>query len=151
MIRAREAIDQVQRDVESALREQLPGGEGFALAAEFESLADDPLANAEETTIVVPWTWQGVNEGLLGLAPTRRPVTVRGVTVVTEGRDELMCERYVDWLPALAEAGIMISTRPIVDIRSVYSQEQIDEAPELRDALEELDRLRARSDRDRRG
>ena len=140
MIDPSEAVDMVERDVTEALSQQLPGGEGFSLPDEFASLRDDPLNNGESTALVVPWIWQGFNEGLLDLPRTGRAVTVRGVTIVTEDADgQPLCQRYPDWLTAISEAGIIISTRPIVDIREGYSEADLRAIPELNDALDQAD------------
>jgi hypothetical protein len=139
-----EAVDMVERDVSAALSDQLPGGEGFSLPEEFSAVRDDPLANGERTALVVPWSWQGFNEGLLELPRTGRPVTVRGVTIVTEDADgNPLCQRFPDWLTAISEAGIIISTRPIVDIREGYSEDDLREIPGMGDALDEIDRARS--------
>jgi|GEM_PF-3855442 len=142
MIDPNVAINAVEEDVAVALREQLPDGEGFALDDAFPGWADNPLSDSDSTAVVIPWRWDGRNAGLLGLAATRRPITVRGVTIVTEDRDELLCQRYVDWLPALSQAGIALFTRPIVELSTVYTDEELRETPELAEALDEIQRVR---------
>jgi hypothetical protein len=144
MIDPHDAREAVEHDVATALERQLPGGEGFALATDVPDLEDNPMGNEGSTAIAVPWTWHGRNEGLLGLAGTQRFVTVRGITIVTEGAGELLCQRYVDWLPVLSEAGLELSTRPIVDIRTAYDEDELRATPELAEALDEIDRLRTR-------
>ena len=114
MIEAERARDEVEKDVTGALGEQLPDGRGFALDEAFPNWLLDPLADDGSDTIAVPWTWHGRNEGLFQLAATHREVTLRGITVVTDGGTDLICQRYIDWLPALQEAGIVLYTRPIV-------------------------------------
>ena len=144
MIDPEVAIDAVAEDVAAALREQLPEGEGFHLDEAHPRLREDPLSDAEGTAVVVPWVWDGVNAGVLGLAPTNRRVQVRGVTIVTEGRDGLLCQRYVDWLPVLTQAGITIFTRPIVELATVYGEDELRRSPELAEALDEIERAKSR-------
>ena len=144
------AIEQVEADVRSALGEQLPDGEGFALDDDFAAWRDGPFANPEQTTMAVPWTWRGRNGGLLGLDATNKEVLVRGLTVVEEGDGEFLCRRYVDWLPALEQAGILLFSRPIRSIDERYGSGALDEIPEYAEAMEEIARARARVGPDQR-
>ncbi|MFL6203890.1 MAG: hypothetical protein ACJ739_00920 [Acidimicrobiales bacterium] len=137
------AIEQVEADVRSAFSEQLPEGEGFALDDDFAAWRESPFANPEQTAMAVPWTWSGRNAGLLGLDATNAEVVVRGMTVIEEdGGGSLQCRRYVDWLPALEQAGIVIFTRPIRSIDERYGTGELSGIPEYEEAMEEISRVR---------
>ena len=138
------AIEQVRADVASALGEQLPEGEGFDLDDDFDAWRDDPFQSSESTKIVVPWTWSGRNAGLFGLDATNREVVVRGITVIEEDGDEFLCRRYVDWLPVLAQAGLIIFTRPIRSIDERYGSGELSEIAEYEEALEEIRRVQGK-------
>ncbi|HUQ40662.1 MAG TPA: hypothetical protein VM030_10960 [Acidimicrobiales bacterium] len=122
MIDPFEAAALVRRDVELALVEAFPADDdgGFRLV-DVGGNDDRPLTN--ETATVVPWTWSGVHRGrtdLVPYAPTERPVTVEGVTVVTEGVEgEPEFRRFVDWLGALGQIGVSLTDRPVFDDPSV--------------------------------
>ena len=136
------AIEQVEADVRSALGEQLPDGEGFGLDQDFEAWRDEPLANPEQTGMAVPWTWHGRNAGLFGLDATNREVVVHGMTVVEEDGGTFVCRRYVDWLPAMEQAGLIMFTRPIRPIEERYEPGALDGIPEYDEAMGEIARVR---------
>jgi len=142
MIEAERARDEVQKDVEAALSEQLRPGRGFALDEVFSAWLQDPLQDDAGSVVVVPWTWHGENEGLLGLAATHREVTLRGITIVSEQGPELLCQRYVDWLPALQQAGIVLFTRPIVQSTREFAAEELADSEDLANAVDEIATLR---------
>jgi len=153
MIDIEKAKRAVRRDVTRALQDQLPAGEGWSFDQAFPEWEDNPPRNSDDSAVVVSWTWEGTNEGLLDLAPTHRPVKVRGITVVTEGPprpveeqdpdedfSELRCHRYVDWLAVLEEAGIMVYTRPIEEFDRRFRRRadlDPDDAAEVEAALAE--------------
>jgi hypothetical protein len=139
-----QALELVQIDVQSALQDQLPDGEGFALDDDFDGWRDDPFADDDQTKVVVPWTWSGLNAGLLGLDATNAPVVVRGLTIVFEDGGNHLCHRYVDWLPALAQAGIILFTRPLRSITEKYDEDELREIPEYAAAAEEIAEIRER-------
>jgi hypothetical protein len=170
MVDVSRAIKAVRFDVASALDTQLSEGEGWKVDEEFTAWEDDPPRNGDSSAVVIAWTWNGTNDGLFGLARTGRHVTVRGLTVVTDAPPDdppvdvdpdddsdfrdLRCHRYVDWLPALAQAGITLFTRPIVELDPRFRQPRepgsaddlevtavLEENPELAEALEELEVL----------
>lgn len=148
MIDPAEALDAVQTDVETALARQVRATDGFRVRDDIGGTADDPLTNADATVVVVPWEWSGTNAGLFGLDPTNRAVTVRGVTIVTEGENGLLLHRSVDWLEVMAQAGIAVNTRPIVDIRDGYDEDSLRAVPELAEAFDLADTMhRAPGDR----
>jgi hypothetical protein len=134
------AIEQVEADVRSALGEQLPDREGFAVDDEHEGWHDSPFATDDGSKVVVPWIWRGVNNGLLGLDATGKEVIVRGITVIEEDGDAFLCRRYVDWLPALEQAGIVLYTRPIRSIDQRYGPGQLSDIPEYEEAMQEIAR-----------
>ncbi len=134
------AIERVAEDVRAALGEQLPDREGFAIDDEYEGWRDTPFATADESKVVVPWVWRGVNNGLLGLDSTGKEVVVRGITVIEEDGDQFLCRRYVDWLPALEQAGIVLYTRPIRSIDQRYGPGQLSDIPEYEEAMQEIAR-----------
>ncbi len=142
MIEVDVALELVEADVRNALQEQLPDGEGFALDDAFEGWRDNPFADADHTKVVVPWTWSGRNAGLLGLDATGAPVVVRGLTVIFEDGDQHLCHRYVDWLPVLAQAGLILFTRPLRPITERYSEEDLLAIPDYRSAAEEIAAVR---------
>ncbi len=144
MIEIDQAIELVQIDVSSALQDQLPEGEGFALDEDFDGWRDDPLRDTDQTRMVVPWTWSGINAGLLGLDATGKPVVVRGVTIVTEAHGQFLCHRYVDWLPALSQAGIVLFTRPLRPITERYDEGELLEVPDYAAAAKEIAEVRER-------
>jgi hypothetical protein len=137
------AIAQVEDDVRAALREQLPDGEGFAIDTDFSEWPGAPLATEDRTAMAVPWTWSGINAGLLGLDGTGAEVVVHGLTVIEEdGPSSFLCRRYVDWLPALEMAGIIIYSRPIRSIYQRYNPDDLAAIGEYQEALEEIARVR---------
>jgi len=136
------AIDLVKADVDGALAEQLPDGEGFELDPEFDGWRDDPFASTEATKLAVPWIWHGRNAGLFGLDATNREVVVRGLTVIEEDSGSFLCRRYVDWLPVLAQAGLIIYTRPIRSIDERYGPGELTGIPEYEEAVDEIRRVR---------
>jgi hypothetical protein len=136
------AMEQVEADVRSAFTEQLPDGEGFQLDEEFDAWRDDPFQSSDTTKVVVPWTWSGRNAGLLGLDATNREVVLRGITVIEEDGDGFLCRRYVDWLPAFEQAGLVMFTRPIRSIDERYGEGELRGIPEYEEAMEEIARVR---------
>jgi hypothetical protein len=142
MIDVSVALELVEADVRNALQDQLPDGEGFAVDEQFDGWRDNPLADGDQTKVVVPWTWSGVNAGLLGLDATGAPVLVRGLTVIFEDGDDHLCHRYVDWLPVLAQAGLILFTRPLRSITERYSEEELLEIPDYQAAAEEIAAVR---------
>ena len=129
-IEPRDAVQQVALDVVTALGPLLethgdgriqPGGPFAAgLPSPFAEIPVVPLANADSTVHVVPWEWSGDDtaNGLSELGPSYRPVTIRGITIVTRFDDPDDFEgwrlfRFVDWMDAFNQAGISVSTRPI--------------------------------------
>jgi hypothetical protein len=141
MIDADRARSEVEKDVAAALGGQLPDGNGFSIDDAFPEWEVNPMADDGSNTVAVPWTWHGMNEGLLGLAATHREVTLRGVTVLTERGPDLMCQRYVDWLPALQQAGIVLFTRPIVESTRPFSADELAD-PDLKGLVDEIAALR---------
>ena len=140
------AIEQVEADVRSALGEQLPDGEGFGLDDDdFDAWRDDPFQSSDATKVVVPWTWSGRNAGLFGLDATNREVVLRGITVVEEDGDGFLCRRYVDWLPAFEQAGLVMYTRPIRSIDERYGPGELSGIPEYEEALEEIRRAHGKT------
>jgi hypothetical protein len=117
-----------------------------------------PLHDEAQEIHVVPWSWTGVDNvepdeddeqdehdvmrGLFNLGATHERVTVHGVTFVTrvQAVDDdsrgYQLYRYIDWLDVFAQAGISISTRPVVDTRTVFDEQSLREIPELRDAYD---------------
>ncbi len=144
MIDVSAALELVEADVRSALGEQLPDGDGFALEDAFDGWRDNPLADNDQTQVVVPWTWSGINAGLLGLDATGAPVMVRGLTVVFESDGTHLCHRYVDWLPALAQAGLILYTRPIRSVTDRYDERSMLQVPQYAAAAHEIAEARAR-------
>jgi hypothetical protein len=147
MIDAADALAQVELDVSNALQEQLPDGEGFALDADvYERWRDDPFTTQERTYLVVPWTWSGRNAGLLGLDGTGNEVVVNGLTVIFEDEDgAVLCQRYVDWLPALQQAGVILFTRPIRSLSERVDEDALMAIPEYADAVREIREAEERS------
>lgn len=114
------AFDAVFDDVTRVLGEVLRAADdqdGFAVAQELAAVRDDPITSAEQTYTAIPWTWSGRNEGarLLGLDPTGRRITVRGMTIVRMVDDQPILHRYIDWLDVLGQMGVAIYGRPIID------------------------------------
>ena len=139
------ALELVRADVENALREQLPDGEGYDYdRARFDGWRDNPFTNSDQTAFVVPWTWRGRNAGLLGLDATGLPVIVNGVTVVYEDGDNHLCHRYVDWLPVLQQAGLVLFTRPLRPVTEKYDEGELMEVPEYAAAAQEIAEIRER-------
>ncbi len=144
MIDPLQAVEAVREDIGAVLGRWLPAdedeadgtGAGFVVPEPFAFVGDSAIRNEEGSVAVVPWEWRGVNrEGLFDLDPTFAPVTVRGTTIVTEEGDGLVYRRYIDWLDVLAQAGVAVYTRPIVDIRHGFDVESLAEVPELGEAL----------------
>jgi hypothetical protein len=142
VIDPQQAVDAVREDLGAVLGRWLPpadeAGHGFSVPEPFAFVGESGLRNEEGSVAVVPWEWRGVNgEGLFGLDPTFAPVTVRGTTIVAEPREggELVFSRYIDWLDVLAQAGVAVYTRPIVDIRHGFDAAALAEVPEMAEAL----------------
>ena len=51
----------------------------------------------------------------MGYLPTGRTIEVRGVTIVSDRAGDPSFARFVDWVSALAELGIPLLARPVVD------------------------------------
>jgi hypothetical protein len=137
------ALELVEADVRNAFGEQLPDGEGFDVDRDFDGWRDAPFETSDHSKVVVPWTWGGRNSGLLGLDATNRDVLIHGITVIEEDGGSFLCRRYVDWLPALGQAGILLDTRPIRPIDERYGPGELSAIPEYEEALEEIARVRA--------
>ena len=119
------ALELVQQDVTAALTKWLEpqaDGHGFAVLRTDE----DDLSNLLSSAIgdvAVPWTWTGVHRGteeddtrdVMGYLPTGRTLEVRGVTIVSDRDGDPTFARFVDWVSALAELGIPLLARPVVD------------------------------------
>lgn len=144
MISSNQALDAVTEDVQTALGHLLVDGDGFSLARGFEEFSDQPLTNPDSTVVVVPWRWQGTNAGgLFDLEPTGRPVVVLGTTIVTEGEETLLLQRFVDWHDVMLQAGITAFPRPIVELRAAYGEADVREIDGMSEVLDKVDELRA--------
>jgi hypothetical protein len=119
------ALEFVQQDVTAHLAawlEPRSDGQGFAVMGREE---DDHshLLSSSLGDVAVPWTWTGVHRGLegdddrdvMGYQPTGKTIEVRGVTIVSDRDGEVTFARFVDWVSALAEIGVPLLARPVVD------------------------------------
>ncbi len=119
------ALELVQQDVAEGLAawlEPRSNDHGFAVLRRDE---DDlsHLLSSSLGDVAVPWTWTGVHRGLeddddrdvMGYRPTWQTVQVRGVTIVSDRDGDPTFARFVDWVSALAEIGVPLLARPIVD------------------------------------
>jgi len=119
------AMELVQQDVTAQMAawlEPQSDDHGFRVLRDEE----DDLSNVLSSALgdaAVPWTWTGVHRGLeeddnrdvMGYLPTGRTVEVRGVTIVSDRGGEPTFARFVDWVSALAELGIPLLARPVID------------------------------------
>jgi hypothetical protein len=119
------ALELVRDDVTQGLTawvEPQSNDHGFAVLRRDEDdlshLLSSPLGD-----VAVPWTWTGVHRGLegdddrdvMGYQPTGKTIEVRGVTIVSDRDGEVTFARFVDWVSALAEIGVPLLARPVVD------------------------------------
>lgn len=136
MLEPRAVAEAVRDDVATVLEDVLPAGDddgaGFRVPDPFTVVAETGIRNDDGSVAVVPWEWTGVNaRGLFGLDPTFRRITVRGTTIVSEEGGTPMFRRYIDWLDVLAQAGVAVYTRPIVDVRQGFDLTSLEAIPEL--------------------
>lgn len=106
-------LDFVRRDVVEGLG-QLFGPADKADPMELARFHDDshgPMVN--QSFAAVAWTFDGVDsKGLWGLAPSQKPVRVRGVTVVDAATDHPnRVHRYIDWVDVMAQLGLSVHGR----------------------------------------
>jgi hypothetical protein len=139
-----QAVEAVRSDVETVLGARLSmdvQNGGFALAEPATFTNELPIQDPDGRVSVVVWEWKGIDVGLFNdperdehrrrIAPSGAEVIVRGVTLVTETEDGPLLHRYVDWLDVFSQVGITVSPRPIVDVRKVWTDEQIRELDRL--------------------
>jgi hypothetical protein len=120
------ALELVQQDVSEGLTawlEPRSDDHGFAVAGRDE---DDlsHLLSSSLGDVAVPWTWTGVHRAtdddedrdVMGYQPTGLTIEVRGVTIVSDRDGEVTFARFVDWVSALAEIGVPLLARPVVDV-----------------------------------
>ena len=115
-----EAIDLVRRDVEQGIGSWLIAdddveGAGFRIQERFER--DGGLLGNEDTgTNAVPWAFRGRHDrDVMGFLPTGRIIDVEGVTIIHETDDGERYARFVDWVGALAQMGVGLFNRPVLD------------------------------------
>jgi hypothetical protein len=128
---SREAIEAVREDVTTAIAAWLTPATGldragFRVLEPFEA-EGGALASPDGATVAVPWAWVGRHArsdaeldaahpaDVMGFLATDRVVELRGVTLVRREGDELRFSRFVDWTSALADLGIGIFSRPVID------------------------------------
>ena len=117
---------------------------GFAIQAQFEREADGGLSSAAGS-IAIPWSYRGVHDlprdgdddaldadpereqqkarlrrifpphDKMGFVFTGREVEVQGVTIVHEHNGPVEVSRFVDWVGAMAQIGIGLMKRPVLD------------------------------------
>jgi hypothetical protein len=64
--------------------------------------------------VAIEWTYRGVHDGAAdfnSLAPTGRPVSMRGMTMVGLEKGRMVMCRYVDWAGAFAQLGLTLNWR----------------------------------------
>ena len=90
-------------------------GAGFRLLEPFDR-EEVPINSSQTGTVVIPWAWRGRHDGdVMGFAPTGRVVDVHGVTLVRDTDDGPKYSRFVDWISALAQMGVGLFSRPVID------------------------------------
>jgi hypothetical protein len=128
-----EARELVRQDVEIGFGSWLRSDAdvdraGFRILEPFDA-ETEPIMNHESGTVVIPWAWVGRHEAVesdddggphppadaMGYLPTGRVVEVRGVTLVRDTEDGPAFSRFVDWVSALADIGVVVSPRPVTD------------------------------------
>ena len=113
------ARELVQRDVEAGIGSWLVAADdidrrGFRVLEPFDD-ESAPLQN-DGGTVVVPWAWVGRHEAeAMGFRPTGLTIEVRGVTIVSDADGGPTFSRFVDWVSALADMGVSLSTRGVLD------------------------------------
>ena len=83
----------------------------------FTALKDAPITSTKNVT-AVQWTYRCTHvKEYYGVVATKRPLTIRGVTIVEhEGAtEEAMYYRYIDWLDVFAQLGLGIHGRTPID------------------------------------
>lgn len=89
------------------------------------------IMRSDAGDIAVQWAWRGRHVGrppkdddphdepdkqdVMGYLPTGEVIEVHGVTIVRDGPDGPLLSRYVDWVSALAQIGVPLGTRPVID------------------------------------
>jgi hypothetical protein len=139
MLQAEQIVEEVRKDVEIVLRERLSPieGGGFTLAEPAAFASELAIQDQEGRVAAVAWEWKGADVGLFDqqrFFPTQEEVTVRGVTLVSEGPEGPLFHRYIDWLDVFTQVGIMVSPRPIVDVHKVWDDEELRELHLLMEA-----------------
>jgi hypothetical protein len=134
MLEAEEIVREVENDVTSVLHERLSPddveGGGFNLADPAPFTRELAIQDQDGRVAAVAWEWKGIDTGLFDAQrffPTREEVTVRGVTLVSEGPEGPLFNRYIDWLDVFTQVGIMVSPRPIVDVHKFWDEEDLRE------------------------
>ena len=136
-------VELVGTDLNSVFEETLRSGDdgaGFQLANVTSFAEDTLIADPDGRVALVAWEWHGRHEGLFGVDATGEPVIVRGVTLVDYvggGGDEPVLHRYVDWLDVMAQIGITVNPRPIVDVRRAF--ENALEVEDIKDATSDIE------------
>jgi hypothetical protein len=102
------AAELIGNDVTASLGKFFTATAGFRRP---EPFAGEPISNDTHTAIV--WEYTGVHtEPINGIRPTRREVTVRGVTIVDHSGKEPAFHRYIDWAEVMGQLGLTVTGRP---------------------------------------
>lgn len=76
-------------------------------------LADAALLEGESRSALA-WQYRGIDTvGLNGLAPTKLPVVIRGVTIYNAATRDF--DRYIDWLDVYTQLGYTMIARAGID------------------------------------
>ncbi|MFZ6005134.1 MAG: hypothetical protein ACOYXM_14505 [Actinomycetota bacterium] len=130
MPEALDAHDLVRQDVERGIGEWLRADDevdspGFRLLEPFDD-PSDPLVSPNTGTVAVPWAWVGRHvHDVMGYLPTDRVIEVRGVTIVRDTESGPAFSRFVDWVSALAQMGVVVSSRAVTDEPSVIKDAEL--------------------------
>ena len=101
---------------ELVVRDVLLGlGDSFR-SEEGPKVTDATLTNGESTAVV--WEYECEHTGLFqGLNPTGKRLTIRGITIVADHRDdekEASFSRNIDWAQVMTDLGMYASYRPTI-------------------------------------
>jgi hypothetical protein len=144
----RDRFERLHRaDDHSALLDEMRGDAPFALAVaradcitylrqwftrtDGWKTVDERSGAAGAAGVAVEWTYSGVHDGAAmfnSLAPTGRPVIVRGVTMAGVEKGRLKLCRYVDWAGVFAQLGLTLNWRVPVPSTPVVPPEGVDTA-----------------------
>jgi hypothetical protein len=99
-------IEVVQLDARSGLQ-AFGRGEGEFIAGD-GVIPGGQVLRLEGMAAALPWRYTALHTGrIFDVAPTEKPVEVRGITIVHREGGAVAIRRYIDWDHVMAQLGIL--------------------------------------------